>query len=315
MFYSTILDNRMQYIKTTAVKLDRVQVLFPEYEIMGTIASGGMGTVYLAKHKYLKRETAIKVLNEDSAKDNRIVDSFLREAHSMCIVNHTNVVMIYDFGLRNGHYFITMEYINGKSLHYSAHNKSIDPEISLNLVIGITRGIAYAHDNNIVHRDIKPSNIVLTHRKVPKICDFGLAHHVDHVETKLYATKGYSAPETFVDAKKIGPHSDVYSIGVVFYELLMGYLPDLKNYTPPSKANHVNIKTDNIIARCLQADISSRYADAGKLLADLLDLRYLGISQANNTEKLKEIIKYDNGISHKQVFHTTQLTNKNKRKA
>jgi len=147
--------------------------------------------------------------------------------------------------------------------------------------ISLARGISAVHAADIIHRDIKPSNIVLTQKKQPKVCDFGLAHKVGHLEKLTYTTEGYSAPEAYNALDKIGKPTDIYSLGVVFYELLTGHKPNTSQYKPVSQFIAISTTVDGIITRCLQANPEHRYSDASELLEKLLDLRYTGINVSN----------------------------------
>jgi serine/threonine-protein kinase len=169
--------------------------------------------------------------------------------------------------------YLVMEYVHGKALHYSSHGICIDPAEAAELTLGICEGLAHAHEAGILHRDIKPANILLDARKHPKVGDFGLAYAIGAEEggELLFGTPGYSAPEVLNNPGKIAKQSDVFSIGVLFYELLTGELPG-EQYVPVSQKVAVDPRFDQLIRRATHPNPDLRISDAGAMAAEVRQL-------------------------------------------
>ena len=248
--------------------------LLPAYDVLAFIAKGGMGAVYKAHQKSLERDVAIKILPREFGEDEDFRRRFEDEAKAMAKLNHPNLISVYDFGEVDGMPYIVMEFVDGKSLHHSAHGKVIDQKEVARLVTGICAGLAHAHEAGILHRDIKPANILLDSKKRPKIGDFGLARAADEHEGDgpIFGTPDYTAPEVMRDTAAVDKRSDVYSIGVILYELLTGKLPE-KTYVPASQIEDVDPRFDKIVRRATHPSPTLRFADAGVMAADLKALR------------------------------------------
>ena len=264
------------------LSIEELQIHFPQYEILSFIAAGGMGAVYLANQNSIDRKVAIKVLPREMSSDVEFSTGFRAEAKVMSRMNHPNLVGFFDFGEVDGMLFIIMEFVDGKSLHHSAHGKVIVPSVALDLIIGITEGIGHAHEAGILHRDIKPANILLDPKATPKLGDFGLARPVEESELGkvIYGTPGYTAPEVVNNPAAIDERSDIYSLGVLLYELLVGALP-AEPYIEPSKAQDVPEAFDRIIRLAIGKDPDLRYPDVNNLLDELKTLK---LSIDNPTE-------------------------------
>lgn len=215
---------RKKFVPPQPAELDP---LFPSYNVTDFIAAGGMGAVYRAEQISLERAVAIKILPKEFGQDKQFRESFEAEAKAMARLNHPNLMSVYDFGEVEGMLFIAMEFVQGKALYYSAHRKQIDPVIAFKLIAAVSRGVAHAHDNNILHRDLKPANILLLPDTTPKVGDFGLARSVNsgQRERTTYGTPGYTAPEVYSKKFPIDQRSDIFSLGAMLAELLSGELP------------------------------------------------------------------------------------------
>lgn len=248
--------------------------LLPAYEVTAFIAKGGMGAVYKAHQNSLERDVAIKILPREFGEDADFRKRFEDEAKAMAKLNHPNLIGVYDFGEIDGMFYIVMEFVNGKSLHHSAHGTAIEQKQTLELVQGICEGLAHAHEAGILHRDIKPANILLDTKKRPKIGDFGLARAADSSEKDgvIFGTPDYTAPEVIRDSDAVDKRSDVFSIGVILYELLTGKLPE-KNYVPASQIEDVDPRFDKIIRRATHPSPTLRFADAAAMGRDIKSLR------------------------------------------
>ncbi len=244
--------------------------LLKGYEVTSLIATGGMGAVYKATQLSLDRSVAIKLLPAEFGADHSFRERFQAEARSMARLNHANLIGIYDFGEANGMPYIVMELVAGKSLYYSSYGKAIDQSTAVELIIGICRGLAHAHQAGIIHRDIKPANILLDPKARPKIGDFGLAAAADGEEDDglVYGTPGYAAPEILSNSKSIGVPSDIYAVGVILYELLTGKMPE-EPASPPSSVTCCDRRLDPIFKKATRRNPALRYQDADDMANDL----------------------------------------------
>lgn len=245
--------------------------LLDGYEVTSLIATGGMGAVYKATQVSLDRNVAIKLLPEEFGEDPSFRIQFEAEARSMARLNHDNLIGIYDFGEADGMPYIVMELVAGKSLYYSSYGKVIDEATAVELVIGICRGLAHAHEANIIHRDIKPANILLDPNAKPKIGDFGLAAASDSEHSDdgpIFGTPGYVAPEILSNPKAIGVQSDIYAVGVILYELLTGKMPE-EPASPPSSIAKCDRRLDPIFKKATRRNPALRFQSADDMADDL----------------------------------------------
>ena len=252
---------------------EELRELLPAYAVDAFVAQGGMGAVYRAHQKSLDRPVAIKILPREFGRDADFRSRFEAEAKAMAKVNHPNLISVHDFGEVDDMPYIVMEYVDGKSLHHSAHGKAIDQQEAGRLALGICEGLAHAHEADIIHRDIKPANILLDSKARPKIGDFGLARAVESTEgdSIIFGTPGYTAPEVIKNPDSVDKRSDVFSTGAILYELLTGELPG-SPYVPASQRGAVDPRFDKIIRRATHPSPSLRYADGAAMAADLRPL-------------------------------------------
>lgn len=257
------------------------------YEIIEKIGNGGMASVYKAKCHVLNRYVAVKVLKEEFTTDEEFIRRFNVEAQSAAGLTHPNIVSVFDVGNDNGIYYIVMELIQGKTLKQIISEDGTLPwKWSINIAIQIASALEAAHKNNIVHRDIKPHNIIITEDGVAKVTDFGIAKAVSNSTITAFGTTigsvHYFSPEHarggFTDAK-----SDLYSLGVVMYEMLTGRVPfdadtpvsiALKHMqekaVEPIKLNpSIPFAVNQIIVKAMQKDPNLRYQSATEMLRDL----------------------------------------------
>ena len=264
------------------------KLLGNRYEIIEKVGNGGMATVYKATDKVLKRYVAVKILRDEFTTDEEFIKRFEVEAQSAARLTHPNIVSIYDVGVDGNLYYIVMELIQGKTLkEIILEEKGPLPwKWSVNVAIQIASALEMAHKNNIIHRDIKPHNIIITEDGVAKVTDFGIAKAVSNSTITAFGTTigsvHYFSPEHarggFTDAK-----SDLYSLGVVMYEMVTGRVPfdadtpvsvALKHMQEqpeePIEVNpNVPIAINKIIMRALQKDTTLRYQTATEMLTDL----------------------------------------------
>src|SRR6059058_6237198 len=256
------------------------------YLILRKLGSGGMADVYLAEDKELGRRVALKLLNERHANDDQFVERFRREAQSAAGLNHPNIVSIFDRGQAEGTYYIAMEYLDGRTLkELLVRNGPTPIPIAIDYARQILGALAFAHRNGIVHRDIKPHNIVVGGDGRLKVTDFGIARSGTSQMTEvgsIVGTAQYLSPEQARGAP-VDPRSDLYSLGIVLYEMLTGTVPftgdtpleiAMKHLSttpePPSERRpEVPHELDSVVLRALAKDPHERYQSADEMDADL----------------------------------------------
>jgi len=247
--------------------------------MLEVIGRGGMGVVYKARHIGLDRFVAVKFLSPERAADPAFAERFAREARTQAKLNHPHIVTIHDVGEAAGSVYILMEYVEGASLRDMLLAGRITPEVALNLVPQLCDAIQYAHDRGVVHRDIKPENVLITRDGGAKIADFGLAKS-DSDAFKLtglgerMGTAGYMAPEQWADSAKVDHRADIYSLGVLIYEMLTGDLPGLQCKPPSAKAG-TSLGLDRVVARSLCEEPGERYQQAAEIKTDIQRLASL----------------------------------------
>ena len=231
-----------------------------------------MGAVYRARQKTLDRIVALKVLPPEVGRDPAFAERFTREARALARLTHPNIVMVFDFGETNGYFYFLMEYVDGVNLRQSLQAHRLSPEQALAIVPQICEALQYAHDEGIVHRDIKPENVLLDKRGHVKIADFGLAKLLGRPGGTLnltgtgqvMGTPHYMAPEQLEKPLEVDHRADIYSLGVVFYELLTGELP-LGRFAPPSRKSNVSADLDQVVLKTLEKEPNQRYQQASEV--------------------------------------------------
>jgi serine/threonine protein kinase len=249
---------------------------FPQLEILELVGQGGMGAVYKARQTKLDRLVALKVLPPQVARDPTFAERFTREARSLARLNHPNIVTVFDFGETHGLYYFTMEFVDGKNVRELLHGGALTPAQALGIIPQVCDALQYAHDEGVVHRDIKPENILVDRKGRVKIADFGLAKLIGLTPTYLtltgthevMGTLHYMAPEQMTRSHTVDHRADIYSLGVVFYEMLTGELP-LGRFAPPSHKSPVDGRLDPIILRALAREPENRYQDVSELKTDV----------------------------------------------
>ncbi len=255
------------------------------YEIVGQVGTGGMSDVYKAKDHTLGRYVAIKVLKSEFSEDTNFVSKFRTEAQSAAVLEHPNIVNIYDVGSENGIHYIVMEYVEGITLKtYIEKKGQLTYKEALSIAIQVGRGIQAAHAKNIVHRDIKPQNIIISTDGKVKVTDFGIARAVSEntIHSDVMGSVHYASPEQARNGY-VSNRSDIYSLGIVMYEMVTGRVPFDGDSTvavaiqhlqdemdPPSKyAPNLPISLEKIIQKCTQKSPDRRYDSMESLLIDL----------------------------------------------
>lgn len=261
------------------------RMLAGRYQIESLVGRGGMADVYRGTDTMLERPIAIKILTDRS---DTVLRRFLREAQAMARLNHRNIVAVYDAGQVDGLSFIVMEFVSGRTLA-SIPAEELTMHVAVRHFIDLLEGLAYAHEQNLIHRDIKPANVMVTDDGTVKVMDFGLSRRTTEMSSETNAgeivgTIAYLAPERFL-GKVADARSDLYSVGVVMYEIFTGRVPfksateDLVavifshvNDVPPSMRTinrAVPPQIDRIVLRLLEKDADLRYQTARDLIAEL----------------------------------------------
>jgi eukaryotic-like serine/threonine-protein kinase len=276
------------------------------YQLLGRLGAGGMATVWLAEDTSLHRKVAIKVLAERYAEDEQFVERFRREAQSAAGLNHPNIVAIYDRGVAEGTYYIAMEYLEGPTLKDVIDERSgLEPNRAIDFATQILAALRFAHNHGVVHRDIKPHNVVVSRDGRLKVTDFGIARAGASQMTEvgsIVGTAQYLSPEQ-ARGEVVGPPSDLYSVGIVLYEMLTGRVPfegdsavaiAMKHLSeepvPPSVyAPGVPPGLEQVVLRALAKDAGDRYQTAEEMSADL-DRARRGIALSPRTEQMTRVV-------------------------
>lgn len=270
----------------------QVAQLFPQMEILELIGQGGMGAVYKARQPALDRLVALKVLPPRPGSDRGFTERFTREARALAKLSHPNIVAVHDFGrvqFMSGvgdspgsespeqpylHYFV-MEFVDGANLRQVERAGRLTPRDALRIIPQICEALQFAHDEGIVHRDIKPENVLVDKKGRVKIADFGLAR-ILALEKDLrltgardvMGTPHYMAPEQVEHPQAVDHRADIYSLGVVFYEMLTGELP-LGKFQPPSRKVEVDVRLDEVVLHALEKEPERRYQHASQVKTDV----------------------------------------------
>ena len=246
---------------------------FPQLEILELLGQGGMGAVYKARQKHLDRLVALKILPPQIGQTQAFADRFVREARSLARLNDQHIVSVFDFGHTDaGLYYFIMEFVDGTDLRRMIQTGELAASEALEIISQICDALQYAHDEGIIHRDVKPENILLNKKGQAKIADFGLAKLVGRPATgytlthagQRMGTPHYMAPEQIEHPNQVDHRADIYSLGVVFYEMLTGELP-LGRFAPPSQKAAVDVRLDTVVLRTLEKEPERRYQHVSEL--------------------------------------------------
>jgi predicted Ser/Thr protein kinase len=269
----------------TPPTLGDLATAFPQLEIIELIGRGGMGAVYKARQKSLGRLVALKILPPRHAANPSFAERFSREAQALAELNHPNIVTVHDFGRAGEFYFLMMEHIDGVNLRQAMMAGRFTPRQALAIVPPICEALQFAHDRGIVHRDIKPENLLLDKAGRVKIADFGIARIMGAgldpasgvaasdapglTQDSVLGTPRYMAPEQSAHPAQADHRADIYSLGVVLYELLTGELP-AGRLEPPSRKVHIDVRLDAIVLRALESTPELRYQTIGEMRTQVM---------------------------------------------
>jgi serine/threonine protein kinase len=258
-------------------KHEELAAAFPQLEILELIGQGGMGFVFKARQPKIERLVALKILPRSLAADPAFAERFTREGRVLARLNHPNIVTIHDFGQADGFFYLLMEFVDGVNLRQAMKVGRFTPA-------KICEALQFAHNEGILHRDIKPENILLDSKGRVKIADFGIAKLVESVDSalgqpgttgaalaanltetgKVLGTPQYMAPEQLEHPQDVDQRADIYSLGVVFYEMLTGELP-IGRFAPPSEKSDADARVDQVVLQALEKERERRTQTAGEV--------------------------------------------------
>jgi predicted Ser/Thr protein kinase len=301
--------------KTTFTPPDPSELaeFFPQLEILELVGQGGMGAVYKARQVSLDRLVALKILPPEAAADPAFAERFTREARALAKLSHPNIVAVYDSGQTTGRtanpssddadelanhptapiYYFLMEYIDGVNLREAQQAATLSPEQALEIVPQVCEALQYAHDQGIVHRDIKPENVLLDKSGSVKVADFGLSKLLAHTPVNVTLTAShqvmgtlhYMAPEQMQRPLEVDHRADIYSLGVVFYELLTGEVP-IGRFPLPSEKLKADTRLDDVVLKAMEREPDRRYQQASHVKTDIESLPAVG--QVSNLASQRE---------------------------
>ena len=252
---------------------------FPQLELVGLVGRGGMGAVYEARQPALGRTVALKVLPDEVGEDPAFAERFEREARLLAQLDHPHIVRVYDAGRQGRRYYFLMEFVEGRNLRRLIRDGDVAPAQALAIVSQVCEALQYAHDQGVVHRDIKPENILVDTNGRVKIADFGLAKLTGADapaglltrSDQAMGTMHYVAPEQLRRPLTVDHRADIYSLGVVFYELLTGDVP-IGAFPPPSQSVAIDVRLDEVVLKSLAREPERRYQRADDVRTDVLSV-------------------------------------------
>lgn len=301
-----------------------MKILAGRYEIHEKIGEGGMAVVYKAKCRLLKRNVAIKMLKPEFTHNRNFIDSFVRESRAAAKLSHPNIVSIYDVGREGDVYYMVMELVEGKLLSDLIDRGPMKPKAVVDIAIQVVNALAFAHQNKIIHRDIKPHNILINSEGVAKITDFGIARAMDkssnekNTEAVIMGSAHYFSPEQ-ANGKNINERSDIYSFGVVMYEMITGRVPFDGKSALDIAIKHIGEEPKpiesvisgvpkpliDVINKALQKRQTDRYETADELFEDLLEVQTMleqGVMHQKREKPMNEgaVRKREEGVLKKK---------------
>ncbi|MEZ6135492.1 MAG: serine/threonine-protein kinase [Pirellulaceae bacterium] len=270
-------------VSADELTIKNVQKLFPDLEILELVGQGGMGMVYKAQQKHLGRLVALKLLRTKCSQDPSLAERFSREARALAKLAHPHIVGVHDFGQAGDRPYLIMEYVDGTNLRQMMSEKTLTPQAALAMIAPICEALQFAHEEGVVHRDIKPENILVDRRGRVRIADFGLARLMGRNNDEwtltgtrqVMGTPHYMAPEQMERPQEVDHRADIFSLGVVLYEMLTGELP-IGRFDLPSKKLDIDVRLDQVVLRTLEKEPSRRYQHASDIQTDVQRIAVLG---------------------------------------
>jgi serine/threonine-protein kinase len=276
-------------------------VLSGRYRLEAKLGSGGMSTVYLARDQTLDRQVAVKVMHREMSEQPEQLERFRQEARAVAKLSHANVVSVIDAGEDGGHPYIVFEYVEGQTLKQRiAREGALDPQEAVAYAIEIARGLSIAHSRNMVHRDIKPQNVLIDPEGRAKLTDFGISRQLEEdgmtATGRVLGTTDYVAPEQAM-GRGADPRSDIYSLGVVLYEMLIGQVPFTADSQVGVAMKHVNEELPDVqrrrpelsaavslvVERATAKDPAERYQSVAEMIEDLSTALEVEAARAGST--------------------------------
>jgi tRNA A-37 threonylcarbamoyl transferase component Bud32 len=269
--------------------LEEIAAAFPDLEILGLIGHGGMSAVFKARQPKLDRVVALKVLPKSLAATPGFAERFNREGRVLARLSHPSIVAVHDFGESGGFAYLIMEFVDGVNLRQAMRAGRFTPEQALRIIPAICDALQFAHTQGVLHRDIKPENILLDTSGRVKIADFGIAKILDEKGGDMLLTQSgaklgtapYMAPEQIEQPSSVDHRADIYSLGVVFYEMLTGELP-LGRFAAPSELAGVGGNIDEIVFRALEKERARRQQSVGEFKTQVEGVSWTGAQSAVN---------------------------------
>lgn len=248
-----------------------------DYRIISKIGQGGLAEVYKAMQTSLEREVAIKILSPEFSHDSEIVKRFERESLMIARLNHPNIVHVIDKGVQGGRYYFVLEYVDGTDFKQVMHNANVDLRVKIEMIVQVCKALDFAHKNGVIHRDIKPANFLIDKQGNTKVADFGIAQLREKTNVEvtssdvIMGTVAYMSPEQKFSSANVTKATDIYSLGIVLYEICCGKKPEGRFKLPSELNSNIPKAMDEIIVTCLAEAPGDRYQSAGDLKDALLN--------------------------------------------
>ncbi|MDF1545621.1 MAG: protein kinase [bacterium] len=256
---------------------EKKSIKIGDYNLVSKIGQGGIAEIYKARQASLNREVAIKILSAEMTEDKEIVRRFERESIVVAGLNHPNIVHVIDKGVTSGRYYFVMEYIDGTSMREVIDSSKIPLKTKLEAMVQVCKALDYAHKNGVIHRDIKPANILIDKQGNALVADFGIAQMVGSPDSEMTATDmimgtlAYMSPEQKISSTNVDQTTDIYAMGVILYEILLGKKPMGHFKLPSELESSIDWKFDAIIQKCLAPEAKDRFQTAVELKDALLE--------------------------------------------
>lgn len=259
--------------------IEDLSALIPAYDFIEFVDRGGMGAVYRARQRSLERIVAVKLLPVVLGNRKAFSERFKREARALALLNHPNIVSVYDFGeASGGSLYYVMEYVKGTNLRHLMREGKTTSRRLLSIAMQVCEALQFAHMHGVVHRDVKPANVLIDERGHVKVADFGLAKVIGPSPVQeltnasdALGTPDYMAPEAVTRQHEVDHRADIYSLGVMLYEMLTGHVPR-GAWEPPSRTLGTDSRFDDIVSRALQTDPQKRFQNMGELTSVMKQL-------------------------------------------
>ena len=266
------------------------EIKIGEYIVTGKIGQGGAAEIYKARQESLDRDVAIKILSSNFSNDPEIVRRFERESKVIARLNHPNIVNVIDKGSTGGRYYFIMTYIDGTSLREVIDSQKVSLKVKMEMIVQVCKALDYAHNNGVIHRDIKPTNVLIDRLGNALVADFGIAQIVGVPETEMTSsdmimgTLAYMSPEQKLSSTNVDQTTDIYAVGVMLYEILVGKKP-LGRFKLPSEIDEsIPKEYDAIISKCLASEAKDRFQRAVELKDAILEIISKGQSSIGESE-------------------------------